>query len=323
MHADLTLKVVTPAFLGSHKPECVEVRTAPIRGALRYWLRALVGGAIGTHDIRPLRTVEESVFGSTRGNSPVTVRLTSASSLKQEKSYLLPHKVRVNPREAGERQAFTGGTITVRLAAKPLADVTALELALWAALVWTALGGLGCRSRRGAGSLRLQSADISGAHGLSQALVDALTAATTRQPDGEALAGLVYTVASGAHQAVLRHPSMSAATQSDPCPAFPVLPARPAIRVWCPAATTPIEAEKTLMKTMSDTKASLGGAEFAAAFGGISPRHASPLHVSVHETEAGAALIMTYLMGPNATVTQLFGKLTPSYPLGPVGGRMP
>lgn len=51
----VTLETVTPLFLGAAEPRGgAELRAPSFRGALRYWPRALVGGAIGDNDLKAM-----------------------------------------------------------------------------------------------------------------------------------------------------------------------------------------------------------------------------------------------------------------------------
>jgi CRISPR-associated protein Cmr1 len=69
------LETVTPLFLAGAEPRgAPELRPPAFRGALRYWLRAALGGVLGD-DVSAVRQAEAAVFGSTDGASPVTVRL--------------------------------------------------------------------------------------------------------------------------------------------------------------------------------------------------------------------------------------------------------
>lgn len=70
------------------------------------------------------------------------------------------------------------------------------------------------------------------------------------------------------------------------------------------------------MNTMSATKAHLGEATFSRVFGGISPRQASPLHATMHMTEAGPALVLTYLQASNPTIMGFLSELSVAYPVG-------
>jgi CRISPR-associated protein Cmr1 len=77
----LCLETITPLFLTGADPRGEpELRAASIRGALRFWLRALLGGVIGDKDLDALRKAEPAVFGSTdTGASPVVVRIRNLS----------------------------------------------------------------------------------------------------------------------------------------------------------------------------------------------------------------------------------------------------
>jgi CRISPR-associated protein Cmr1 len=171
----VTLETVTPLFLGGADPRGEpELRAASIRGALRFWLRALLGGVIGDKDLDALRKAESAVFGSTdTGASPVVVRIKSHSAktisfsqLAQWDNTLRNYRrpgiayLFFSARQTGnepERYAIRGGTtfeleFTLRLGAD--ADY-AFEQAYAALWLLTHLGGLGARSRRGAGSLQV------------------------------------------------------------------------------------------------------------------------------------------------------------------------
>lgn len=67
----LRLRVTTPLFNG-HDDE--SLRVSSLRGAMRYWFRALAGTKVGP-SIRTLRRLEDEVFGSTTNPSPVRMRL--------------------------------------------------------------------------------------------------------------------------------------------------------------------------------------------------------------------------------------------------------
>ncbi len=67
------LQTVTPLWMGgaSFQPE---LRPPSVRGCLRFWLRALLGGALG-QDIAAVQAAESAVFGSTARASTVSVRV--------------------------------------------------------------------------------------------------------------------------------------------------------------------------------------------------------------------------------------------------------
>ncbi len=168
----VTLETVTPLFLaGAHPRGEPEFRAASLRGALRFWLRALLGGMLGIED---LREAESAVFGSTKGASPLVIRLTGQSSNGNFATYsditkdsqgkdsqgvaYLFFAARATKQEKKERKAIPSGsrlqlTIAERV---PYADRLQQIWPKAYAALWllTHLGGLGTRSRRGAGSLQ-------------------------------------------------------------------------------------------------------------------------------------------------------------------------
>lgn len=64
-------EVVTPLFLGGADPKKAELRAAPIKGALRFWWRALHG----SDNIEAMKNNEDKIFGSTEGKAVVLVKL--------------------------------------------------------------------------------------------------------------------------------------------------------------------------------------------------------------------------------------------------------
>jgi len=66
----LPLVTLTPLFLGGADPRGdPELRASSVRGALRFWLRALLGGCYGTDDqaLAEIRRLEAETFGEAGG----------------------------------------------------------------------------------------------------------------------------------------------------------------------------------------------------------------------------------------------------------------
>jgi CRISPR-associated protein Cmr1 len=165
-----TLETVTPLFLGGSDPRGQpELRAASFRGAMRFWLRALLGGVLGDRPAEIFQC-ESQVFGSTDHASPVVVRLEHATlppnayatytQLTQNRAgiaYLF-----FGARSFGnepERKAIASGcqfacTIRLRAGVQDLRTLQAAVAALW---LLTHLGGLGMRARKGGGSLQVAS----------------------------------------------------------------------------------------------------------------------------------------------------------------------
>lgn len=52
------LQVITPLFLSGAQQKEAELRPPSIRGALRFWFRAMMGGVVGG-DVAKVRSVRE------------------------------------------------------------------------------------------------------------------------------------------------------------------------------------------------------------------------------------------------------------------------
>lgn len=148
----VTLETVTPLFLGGAEPRGeAELRAPALRGALRYWLRAVVGGVIGDNNLAGLHRLESAVFGSTDGGSPIQVRVYG--SLRQSQEKILPHK---DGGQSALRRAFSSGqTLRLRLSQFRSGDETIWRAACAALNLALTFGGVGLRARRGFGTLRV------------------------------------------------------------------------------------------------------------------------------------------------------------------------
>ncbi len=167
----VTLETVTPLFLGGSDPRGEpELRAASFRGALRFWLRALLGGVLGDRPNEIFKH-ESEVFGSTDHASPVVVQLSHQNFLSIGYSQLRQNRPGVaylffGARSLGnepERKAIPSGfqfTCTFRLQAG-MRDPEALRAVVAALWLLTHLGGLGMRARKGGGNLQVVSTDWS------------------------------------------------------------------------------------------------------------------------------------------------------------------
>jgi CRISPR-associated protein Cmr1 len=157
-----TLEVVTPLFTAGADQSQAELRAPSFRGEMRYWLRAMLGGVFGTDTdgLKEVWKAEQSVFGTTERGSAVIVRLDT-ENLKTTPPFNSDEK------PAGEAYLFwsmapmgqparlyypPGGTFTLTLSQRGH-DPASLKKAVVALWLLTYLGGIGSRSRRGAGSL--------------------------------------------------------------------------------------------------------------------------------------------------------------------------
>jgi CRISPR-associated protein Cmr1 len=148
-----TCEVITPMFLHGADGQTPELRAPSIKGALRFWWRAIHGNL----SIDELRRREAEIFGGTKpnenqGRSKLLIRLTqSRLTIKNHKP--LPHK-------KFEARAFDpGGKFTITLSLSSIVHGFTLDKARSLFIVMCALGGLGKRVRRGMGSVNIVDID--------------------------------------------------------------------------------------------------------------------------------------------------------------------
>ncbi|GBD16840.1 hypothetical protein HRbin26_01748 [bacterium HR26] len=180
----IPLRTVTPLFLAGADPRGpAELRAASVRGALRFWLRALAGGCYGTDQagLQQVRDLETSVFGAAGGQqgvgaSKVVVSL-AGQGLKTESwqplgqgrepgsgidyLYWSMGQLPVRGHRLPPKQYFSpDGRFTLTLATRPGVERTAARDAFYHAVraTWLLvhLGGVGARARRTAGSLGVE-----------------------------------------------------------------------------------------------------------------------------------------------------------------------
>jgi CRISPR-associated protein Cmr1 len=152
------IEVITPMFGGSAIPRKVDtehpIRISEIRGHLRFWWRATRGAAFTT--VSDLRAREGKVWGSTQSRSEVRIELTISKPGQpcQIDGYpgsgyaLFPFQEQKHPPLlAAQGQLGVCFQLRLRYPAHLDADIAA---AMWA---WVNFGGIGARTRRGAGAL--------------------------------------------------------------------------------------------------------------------------------------------------------------------------
>lgn len=160
-----TLTVTTPLFNGD---DTTALRVSSLRGAMRYWFRALAGTRAGS-DITTLAELEQKVFGDTKHASPVRLRITSNNTAS--KSMASPNKPNssIDPWVGyllGQgHYAFQKGIVrpfmkpgpspVITLKVRFSADTAVNSLILASLWLVCAYGGVGARTRRGFGGLRI------------------------------------------------------------------------------------------------------------------------------------------------------------------------
>lgn len=79
---EFEIEFITPAFIRGADQRIPEVRSPSIKGAMRWWFRALAGSYFGD-DAQKLKEIENQVFGSTKERSRVKISVTPLSSPKR------------------------------------------------------------------------------------------------------------------------------------------------------------------------------------------------------------------------------------------------
>ncbi len=154
-----------------------ELRAPAFRGLMRYWLRAVLGGIVGTDEagLADIINTEKTIFGTTDKSSMIRLRISEVSHSPQK--FLEKISTLVN----GEYQATGKGylfwsmsrsgkgskykphrwyfppstTFQVKLTA-PDQDTASFSQAIGVLWLLTNFGGVGSRSRRCAGSLMIK-----------------------------------------------------------------------------------------------------------------------------------------------------------------------
>jgi len=174
------LEVVSPLFLAGanggpakhpNRPTEAELRAASIRGVLRFWFRAMMGG-LTQGDWTKVASLEAAVFGNTERASRVRIRVVPIDlrvvkpdgppvALEAGFFYLgFPFYQWAGRGQYRLLRAYfePGSAFRLDFSLRPGPDGELLERILWGTLwLWTHMGGLGARSRRGFGGVQVRS----------------------------------------------------------------------------------------------------------------------------------------------------------------------
>ena len=184
-------EIVTPMFIGGGETqEPPELRPPSIKGALRFWWRALQWGAClqaennNTSDaLKLLHEREAALFGAAAkddkyGQGKLQLRLKLEKSLKEAQltklssgqTYLLGQGLYHFRNGLLKKALDANQNFTIRL---KLADDVEPEAVLNTLLLWGLLGGLGSRSRKGWGSVAIRSLKYTGKSGIEIPVIPA------------------------------------------------------------------------------------------------------------------------------------------------------
>lgn len=171
------LKTITPLFGGSATEREVDpqnpIRAASVRGHLRFWWRAVVGGQYATP--QELFRAEEAIWGSTEKQGRVAIKVVATSIGKKKPCAVFPEDKAFPNFGSYPGYAlfpFQGkakkdkGTGRVYITEQPADCLEGVEFEVvltypeeldsqirLAVSAWVKLGGIGARTRRGCGSL--------------------------------------------------------------------------------------------------------------------------------------------------------------------------
>lgn len=146
-------EVITPMFLAGADGTTPELRPASIKGALRFWWRAMNGHL----DWRAMAELEGIIFGNTKQRSILIIMI--GETLNQvSKTSLLPHK------GGSVSECFTTNQqFKIRLSLTNETSGLTFEQMKSLFILTGVLGGLGKRSRRGFGSFKINKVKVNDA----------------------------------------------------------------------------------------------------------------------------------------------------------------
>lgn len=163
---ELEVETVTPLFIAGADTRCIGnegLRPPSIKGLMRWWFRAILGGMV---EIDELKKKEDEIFGFTKQKSKIKILSSTNAQLKKSKTciqfkkenfpkYLwFPFDPSKKEKEKGEIRYYypEKSIFKIFLYSRESTSFRIASGALWALIY---LGGVGSRSRRGAGSLKI------------------------------------------------------------------------------------------------------------------------------------------------------------------------
>lgn len=179
-----TYRIVTPMFIGDAEQQASGILPASVKGALRFWWRALCWGQIRSlvqsdrEALKRLHTEEGALFGTSadKGNSAAFTLRVNTSGVKFERKTDWPEGgndpsgyLGIGLWESGSRAkgnfqlhrqyVSENQTFSVTLTLNPLVSDAQQQTLKDALLAWGLFGGLGSRARRAFGSIAIESLD--------------------------------------------------------------------------------------------------------------------------------------------------------------------
>jgi CRISPR-associated protein Cmr1 len=160
-------EVLTPLVIAGADPKSPKViaeglRPPSLRGAMRWWFRAMMGGIVGPdNNYKTLRDLEGEAFGSTTASAAWQVRTRPSSAVTPQTAHLRmndPTPIHKGKRTLRPARDAIGPGVKFKVELS-FARADAVPLVLQSLWLFSMLGGLGNRARRGFGSLTLAPVD--------------------------------------------------------------------------------------------------------------------------------------------------------------------
>jgi len=166
------LETVTPLFIAGADQRNIEnegLRAPSLRGLMRWWFRAIAGGGVST--VEKLKIEENKLFGSPNEKSAISIIVKEKNTKKDIFKNIMREIIKSRGRDEGQRYLWFSMTyggndkrevylprstfiLTIRSS-----DKDRLNLALGSLWCVIYLGGIGTRSRRGGGNLKVITPD--------------------------------------------------------------------------------------------------------------------------------------------------------------------
>jgi CRISPR-associated protein Cmr1 len=262
----LRLQTITHALIGGYnattKSEELGIAEYPrptaVRGAMRWWLRALLAGALWESGEKErvrerVREKVRGIMGATESSSRVAIWLEYGRrpDVVQVPKSPLSEVPRLNLLLLARSGLYCykpGWSITLHLTATRQIDERAKRVVLWSAALYSIFGGIGAITRRGFGALRIEKID-------GQPDISDLTAGIYRDPNHQRLREIIENALGDARDFM----GISEGNGSNGLPPFPLLSTKSDVfryeflNISVPHGSEENESEKVLSKIGKST----------------------------------------------------------------------
>lgn len=154
-HITFHCRTISPMFIGGADPDVAELRPPSLKGALRFWWRAMNAHLVNKGSLDELKEREAEIFGNTKYRSSVAISCNLTRNIPFHEN--LKGALLYMAYGAEHRSAFGPGTdFNITFSSKSEAHLEEVQKAF---SLLTHLGGLGAKSRNGFGAFACETAD--------------------------------------------------------------------------------------------------------------------------------------------------------------------